>query len=79
MKIVSAVQRNRWYAPSIEIDFPEETYQEILNVPEISTENLWSAVGGFVGIFLGYSLMQMPELVFTAFQRFKMSAINNVL
>ena len=38
-------------------------YQEILHVQEFSFESFWSAVGGFIGIFLGYSLLQLPDLL----------------
>ena len=38
-------------------------YQEIENVRDFGFESFWSGVGGFVGIFLGYSIMQFPELI----------------
>lgn len=39
-----------------------EMYQEIDNVRDFTLESCWSAIGGFVGIFVGYSLLQLPEL-----------------
>ena len=39
-----------------------EMYQEIDNVRYFTLESCWSAIGGFVGIFVGYSLLQLPEL-----------------
>ena len=29
---------------------------------------VWSQIGGFIGIFLGYSLLQIPELAATFFR-----------
>ena len=47
---------------SIKIIYNDDTYQEVNNVLEFGFESFWSSVGGFVGIFLGYSLRQFPEL-----------------
>ena len=43
--------------------YPSQTYQEITNKKDFGFESLWSCIGGFVGIFLGYSLMQLPEIL----------------
>ena len=52
-------------ACSIQISkkYLDNKYQEIVNEREFSFETFWSSVGGFVGIFMGYSLLQIPELV----------------
>ena len=43
--------------------YMDTSYQEIINVREFGLESLWSGVGGFVGIFVGTSLLQIPSLV----------------
>lgn len=43
--------------------YTTEIYQEIENFRDYNLDTLWSSVGGFVGIFLGYSLLQLPELL----------------
>ena len=47
----------------IKIAYTESVYQQIENVQDFSFESFWSSVGGFVGIFLGYSLLQFPKLL----------------
>ena len=47
----------------INFRYPEENYQEIENVRDFGFESFWSAVGGFIGIFMGYSMLQIPELL----------------
>ena len=47
----------------LEFVYRDEFYQEIVNLKEFGFESFWSGVGGFVGIFLGYSLLQIPDLV----------------
>ena len=37
--------------------YPITEYQEILNVQDFDFNSMFSGVGGFVGIFLGYSLL----------------------
>ena len=45
------------------ISYTMEDFQEITNVKDFDVETLWSSVGGFIGIFLGYSLLQAPEML----------------
>ena len=47
----------------IKISYTEDFYQEIENVRDFSFETFWSSVGGFLGIFLGYSVLQIPDLL----------------
>ena len=47
----------------IKLEYPGKFYQEIIHVQDFGFESFWSGVGGFVGIFLGYSLMQFPEFL----------------
>ena len=46
----------------LNISYTTEDFQEIVNVKAFDVETLWSSVGGFIGIFLGYSLLQIPEI-----------------
>ena len=41
----------------------EKYYEEIEYSQAFNPESLISNLGGFIGIFLGYSLMQLPELL----------------
>lgn len=43
--------------------YMERFYQEISNTQDFSFESFWSTVGGFIGIFLGYPLLQLPDLL----------------
>ena len=38
-------------------------FRETRNVKAFGLLSLWSQIGGFVGIFLGYSLLQVPEII----------------
>ena len=52
------------YYPSyilLELAYMDEHYQEFINVRGFDVEAFWASVGGFVGMFLGYSLLQIPE------------------
>ena len=39
----------------------DESYQEFINAREFGFESFWAGVGGFVGMFLGYSFLQIPD------------------
>ena len=53
------------YGNDLNMNFQYRTdqYLEIKNKRDFGVTNLWSSVGGFVGIFLGYSLLQLPEII----------------
>ena len=38
-------------------------YEEIMNVKDVDLEDLFSQIGGSVGILLGYSILQIPSLI----------------
>ena len=48
---------------SLEFIYPERSYEEIKYNKMMGFEGWLSNVGGFVGIFLGYSMLQIPELL----------------
>ena len=45
----------------------ERNYEEIINERDFGFESLWSTVGGFVGIFVGTSLSQVPNFIACVF------------
>lgn len=47
----------------IQLVYDTRNYQEIENLAEFGFESFWSSVGGFIGIFMGYSLLQVPEIL----------------
>ena len=49
---------------AIKFIYTEKVYEEIVYIRAIGFESWLSNVGGFVGIFLGYSIMQFPEFLF---------------
>ena len=48
---------------AIKFLYTEKMYEEIRYIKALGFENWLSNVGGFVGIFLGYSMMQFPEFL----------------
>ena len=49
------------------IFYPSEMFTQIVNTREVDQESLWSGIGGFFGMFLGFSLMQIPDLLVSNF------------
>ena len=47
----------------IEISYLENYYEGIKQVEDFGVQDFVSNVGGFIGIFIGYSMMQIPELL----------------
>ena len=46
-----------------QINYNVVDYLEITNNQAFDFESLFSQIGGFVGIFLGFSLLQVPDLI----------------
>ena len=55
---------------SFVVSYTAEEYQEITNVRGFNLMTLWSNAGGYVGIFLGYSLLQVAEVIDNEWKRF---------
>ena len=55
----------------VKFEYKDRFYQEIENTRAFSFESFWSAVGGFVGIFIGYSLQQLPDSLMNLFASFR--------
>ena len=46
-----------------------EMFQEIDNLRAFGLESCWSGIGGFVGMFVGYSILQLPEFLACIWER----------
>ena len=47
----------------LKFQYRNDKYWEIRNTRDFGITSLWSGVGGFVGIFLGFSLFQLVEML----------------
>lgn len=47
----------------LKFKFLQDTFEELTQEKAFGFELLWSNIGGFVGIFIGYSLLQVPEVM----------------
>lgn len=48
---------------TIKVAYLEYTYQETENIQDFPFESFFSSLGGFIGISLVYSMLQIPELL----------------
>ena len=56
-------ETNDWNDARIVFLYHDSVYEEITNTKSFNLESFVSGVGGFIGIFLGYSILQFPELI----------------
>ena len=75
MKVSSDVQISAHNDPSVSKELQSRNlnllqflyltneYEEIMNVKSVDLEDLFSQIGGSVGILLGYSILQIPSLI----------------
>ena len=66
MEVFSKYDReevNNWGDPRLLFLYGDSVYEEIQNTKTFDLESFVSGVGGFIGIFLGYSILQLPELL----------------
>ena len=59
----SREEKNEWNNPRIVFLYEDKDYEEMQNSKSFDLESFVSSVGGFIGIFLGYSILQLPELL----------------
>ena len=53
----------------INLAFSSSTYKEIIHVRAYDEESLVGYVGGYIGMFLGIGLLQVPELLYAAYKK----------
>ena len=58
-----SVRSKKGKDPRVIILYEETDYEELTNMQDFDFESLVSGVGGFIGIFLGYSILQIPDLL----------------
>ena len=56
-------ERNLGDDRNVKFLYADTVYEEIQNTKSFDLESFVSGVGGFIGIFLGYSILQLPELL----------------
>ena len=47
--------------------YPQKIFTQIISTREVPAEGLVSGIGGFIGMCLGISLMQLPDLLFSKY------------
>ena len=52
----------------VNVGFPSPTYKEIIQVKAYDEESLLGYVGGYIGMFLGISLLQIPDIIKTTYK-----------
>lgn len=63
------------------VNFPNRKYREITHVQEYDIESMVGNIGGYIGLFLGYSLLHFPKFLLNLWKakRNKGSAQTNVI
>ena len=46
------------------LEFQDGTYMEIQQVRDYSIQDVVGDIGGYLGLFLGFAILQIPELIF---------------
>ena len=49
------------------VHYPNLKYRQIAHVQEYDVESLFGNIGGYIGLFLGYSLINFPRFVISSF------------
>ena len=63
MTVSSSVDNQYSGDLNLNFQYRSDEYLETTNKRDFGVRNLWSSVGGFIGIFLGFSLFQLVEVV----------------
>ena len=64
MTVTSTLNVN-YVRTGVQIQYMVYGYEEMIDRREFGFELFWSSTGGFIGMFLGASLLQIPDLIFS--------------
>ena len=53
------------------VHFPNQKYREITHVQEYDVESMVGNIGGYIGLFLGYTLLHFPRFMLSVFAYIK--------
>ena len=59
------------------VDFKSSHYKEIKHIQEFNVESWIGNMGGYVGLFLGFAIWQVPDLIDLVFKKLK-SIVNTM-
>ena len=68
-----AVEETGWHANETQsvfevlLEFPDNTYMEIQQVRDYGMQSVVGDAGGYIGMFLGFALLQIPEIMVKVF------------
>ena len=54
----------------IKITLQDEFYHEILNTRDFGVADLWASIGGYVGVFCGYSVLHATDYLIDTLKGF---------
>ena len=63
MSLVTTSRVESMSANGMELWYLPDRYEESINRRDFEFEMFWSSVGGFLGMFLGWSLLQLPDMI----------------
>ena len=70
MSIVSTLHLD-YQRTGVRIHYMNYGFEEIINQRDFGFEMFWSSIGGFTGMFLGASLLQIPDFIFRLLRCYK--------
>jgi len=59
----SATNQNETHFFKVSVEFDDSTFMEIQHVRAFNFESLIGNSGGYLGLFTGYALVQIPSLI----------------
>ena len=62
----------------VRVHFPNLKYREITHVQEYDLESLVGDIGGYIGLFLGYTLLHFPRFVISMYHIIKKKIVPGV-
>ena len=60
------------------VHYPNLKYRHIAHVQEYDIESLFGNIGGYIGLFLGYSLINFPRFVMSSFDVIRKKLVPSV-
>ena len=59
----------------IKITLQDEFYHEILNTRDFGMADLWASIGGYVGVFCGYSVLHAKDYLIDTLKKISMDSM----